>query len=200
MSYNGEQPYPWIVYGAAFLLVGGLGGYILAVQGTRASTSPSSAAAQTAMTIPSTGAAVVDESALRAYRDILARDPKNVQAAVGAANLLYDGQRYEEAIPLYRQAFALNASDINVSTDLGTALWYTGRADEALAQYAASLAIQPSHPQTLFNLGIVEADGKHDYQAAVAAWERLLSAAPDYPNAAAVRTRIAETKKKIADR
>jgi tetratricopeptide (TPR) repeat protein len=38
----------------------------------------------------------------------LALDPRNVQAAVKAANLLYDAQRYVEAIPFYEQAFALN--------------------------------------------------------------------------------------------
>jgi tetratricopeptide (TPR) repeat protein len=70
-------------------------------------------------------------------------------------------------------------SDINVSTDLGTAIWYSGRADEALAQYDRSLIIDPTHAQTLFNVGIVRADGKHDYAGAIAAWEALLKTNPD---------------------
>jgi tetratricopeptide (TPR) repeat protein len=133
-------------------------------------------------------APVVDESELRAYREILARDPKNLQAAVKAGNLLYDAQRYAEAIDFYKQAFALNPADINVSTDLGTALWYAGRADEALAQYQKSLAIDSSHAQTLFNVGIVRADGKRDYAGAIEAWDALLKANPAYPDAAKVRT------------
>jgi len=110
--------------------------------------------------------------------------------------MLYDAHRYVEAIPFYQQAFALNASDINVSTDLGTALWYAGRPDDALAQYERSLSISPTHAQTLFNVGIVRADGKHDYPGAAVAWETLLQSSPAYPNTAAVRDLLAEARLK----
>src|SRR5581483_2236713 len=114
--YGRDQRYNWIAYSIAALMVGGLMGYVLAVQGTR----PATVAATAPSASTSPAAPVVDEGALRAYREILARDPKNVQAALSAANILYDAQRYGEAIPLYQQAFTLNPSDINVSTDLGT--------------------------------------------------------------------------------
>ncbi len=115
-----------------------------------------------------------------------------------AGNLVYDAQRYVEAIGFYQQAFALNPTDINVSTDLGTALWYSGRADEALAQYDKSLALNPTHAQTLFNVGIVRADGKGDNAGAVAAWEQLLKANPEYPAAARVNTMMAAARQKLA--
>jgi hypothetical protein len=190
-----EKQYAWIVYATAALIVGGLAGYIIGVEGTRLGTG---SRWQTAATAPVTtpAAPLVDESALRAYRDILARDPKNLQAAVDAANLLYDGHRYADAIPLYEQAFALNSADINISTDLGTALWYVGRPDEALAQYERSLKISPRHAQTLYNVGIVRADGKHDYPGAVTAWESLLTTSPAYPNAAAVRELLSDARAK----
>jgi tetratricopeptide (TPR) repeat protein len=195
--YEEERPYTWVVYAAAMLLVGGLAGYILAANPTVRSApvapvaqSPAPAAAPAAM---------VDETELRAYRDILARDPKNVEAAVAAGNLLYDGKRYAEAVPFYQQAFGAKP-DINVSTDLGTALWYSGRPDDALAQYQQSLAIDPSHAQTLFNLGIVKSDGKSDFAGAAAAWETLLAKNPQYPNAAKVRTMIAEARAKSGAR
>src|SRR3954469_7550 len=185
--------YAWVVYTVGMLMVGSLGGYVLSVQingpGTRVPAAPPAAAA-------STSATVVNEQELRAYRDILARDPKNVDAAVKAGNLLYDAQRYPEAISFYQQAFALNTRDINVSTDLGTALWYAGRADEALAQYEKSLAIDAAHAQTLFNVGIVRADGKHDYPGAIAAWDNLLKSNPTYPDVAKVRTLMADARGK----
>src|SRR5262249_9403661 len=115
-------------------------------------------------------------------------------AAVKAGNLLYDAQRYPEAIEFYKLAFALLPDDINVSTDLGTALWYSGRADEALAQDEKSLAIDATHAQTLFNIGIVRADGKRDYKGAVAAWETLLTTNPTYTDTAKVRTLIADAR------
>jgi Tfp pilus assembly protein PilF len=199
-TYEEEPQYTWIVYAVAMLLVGGLAGYILSVtagtRGASASLAASPASAAAVAPAGSPDAAMVDEVALKAYRDILARDPKNVQAAVSAGNMLYDAKRYEEAIGFYQQAMAANASDVNVSTDLGTALWYTGRADAALAQYSVSLAISPDHAQTLFNVGIVRSDGKKDYAGAVKAWETLLEKNPAYPNAARVRSLIAEARSK----
>jgi tetratricopeptide (TPR) repeat protein len=184
--------YAWIVNAAAMLLVGGLAGYILALQGRIASAGVAPVAS-----VATAPAPMADEGQLRAYREILARDPKNVAAAVGAGNLLYDARRYSEAIGYYQQAFAGNASDINVSTDLGTALWYTGRADDALAQYAKSLVINPTHAQTLFNVGIVRNDGKQDRAGAVEAWEKLLASNPAYPDAARVRSMIADARQKV---
>ena len=185
--------YAWIVNAAALLLVGGLAGYVLAVQGQSASPGVAPAAA----TVTTAPVPLADEGQLRAYREILARDPKNVAAAIGAGNLLYDAQRYSEAIGYYQQGFAGNPADINVSTDLGTALWYTGRADEALAQYDKSLAINPTHAQTLFNVGIVRNDGKRDHAGAVEAWERLLASNPAYPDATRVRSMIADARQKV---
>jgi Flp pilus assembly protein TadD len=196
MHEYAESPnkYAWIVYAMAAGLVGVLAGYMIAVQGGHAS----AAVATQAVSAPAPAATpVLDESELRAYREILARDPKNLQAAVKAGNLLYDAQRYTEAIGYYQQAFALDSSNINVSTDLGTALWYAGRPDEALAQYQKSLAIDASHAQTLFNVGIVRADGKRDYAGAVAVWETLLKSNPNYPEAAKVRTLLTDARAKV---
>jgi tetratricopeptide (TPR) repeat protein len=193
-----EEPpsqYAWIVYAIALLMVGGLAGYIIALNGARAAGGPAATAATVQTAAPSSP--VIEDAQLRVYRDILVRDPKNLQAAVGAGNLLYDAQRYHEAIGFYNQAHALNPSDVNVSTDLGTALWYSGRVDEALAQYAGSLAINPTHSQTLFNLGIVRADGKHDHAGAIAAWQKLLETAPDYPAAERVQSLIADARTKL---
>src|SRR5437016_6158101 len=92
--------YAWIVYATAMLMVGGLAGYVLALQGgARTGTAAPAAAASVA----AASAPVVEDAQLRAYRDILARDPKNVKAAIGAANLLYDEKRYLEAIAFYQQ-------------------------------------------------------------------------------------------------
>jgi tetratricopeptide (TPR) repeat protein len=191
------QKYAWIVYAIATMMFGGIAGYIIALETARPAAS--SIAYPQTQTAPAAAPAapLVDESELRAYRDILGRDPKNATAAVKAGNMLYDAQRYVEAIPFYQQAFALLPSDINVSTDLGTALWYAGRPDEALAQYDKSLAINATHAQTLFNAGIVRADGKHDYAGAVAAWDTLLKTNPTYPDVMKVRSLIADAQAKV---
>ena len=195
-SYDEEAPYTWMVLAIMMLMIGALGGYALSLPARAASAAPAPAAPQAAPTPASPAATLADENALSAYRDLLARDPKNLQAAVSAGNLLYDAKRFAEAIPYYEQAMALDARDVNVSTDLGTALWYTGRADDALKQYAQSLAIDARHAQTLFNMGIVKSEGKRDYPGAVASWEQLLAANPSYSNAASVRSMIDEARRK----
>ena len=171
--------YAWIVYAIAMLIVGGLAGYILA--NTGAATVPAQAGGPAAP-VP----IVASASAMQTFAE-----------AVEAGNRFYDVQRYEDAIPYYQRALTFDPNDVNVSTDLGTALWYVGRADAALAQYDRSLTIDRTHAQTLFNVGVVRADGKHDYDGAIAAWELLLKSNPSYPASDKVRTLIADAKKKL---
>ncbi len=142
-------------------------------------------------------AGLLDERSVQALRNVLARDPKNTQAATQLGNLYYDAGRYAEAIPLYQQAFALDPANVNLSTDLGTALYYSGRPDEALAQYEKSLAVDPNHGQTLFNQGIVRLDGKQDAPRAIQSWEKLLAANPNYPERARVQQLLEQTREKV---
>lgn len=192
--YDEEAPYTGIVLAIMMLMIGALGGYALSLPARPIAAAPAPAAPTQAP--PST--ALADENALAAYRDMLARDPKNAQAAIAAGNLLYDAKRYLEAIPFYQQAMVIDGQNVNVSTDLGTALWYSGHADEALAQYRHSLSIDARHAHTLFNMGIVQSAGKRDHAGAAASWEQLLAENPTYQNAATVRTMIDEARRKSA--
>jgi tetratricopeptide (TPR) repeat protein len=178
------------VMGTAGIFFGVIVGYVIGagqVHGT---------AAVVAMENPhvhTSAAGIADEGELQAYRNILAADPRNVRANVELGNRLYDAGRFAEAIPYYQQALVIEPRNANVSTDLGTALYYAGRADEGLEQLQKSLAIDPGHARTWFNVGIIRRD-KGDKAGAVNAWDRLLEVAPGYPEAARVRTLIAETK------
>jgi cytochrome c-type biogenesis protein CcmH/NrfG len=182
------------VTGIAGVLFGVIVGYLLGVSRTGAGSLPVAAVQATAAAAP----AVVTEQELQGWRNILATDPKNLRANVELANRLYDAGRYADAIPYYQQAFTLDPKNVSVSTDFATTLYYAGRADEALVQFDRSLAIDPKHGQTLFNLGIVKRDARNDPQGAIAAWERLLMSVPDYPDAAKVRTMIAELKTRVS--
>lgn len=86
---------------------------------------------------------------------------------------------------------------MNLSTDLGTALWYSGRADAALAQDARSLAVDPTHAQTLFNIGMVKRDGKQDLKGAIESWEKLLQTNPDYPDRTKVEQMLAQARQAL---
>lgn len=182
------------VTGVAGVLFGVIVGYMLGVSRTGAGSLPMAAVQAAAAPAPG----LANEQELQGWRNILASDPKNLRANVELANRLYDAGRYGDALPYYQQAFTIDSKNVNVSTDLATALYYAGRADEALAQFERSLAIDPKHGQTLFNLGIVKRDARNDPKGAIAAWERLLTSVPDYPDAAKVRTMIAELKARVS--
>ena len=146
-----------------------------------------------------TGGAVVDEQTLQAYRDILARDPKNLPAAARApaTSSMTRGAMATRFLSTSRRS----RSTRRTSTSAPISAPRSGiRAmpDAAVAQYRRSLQINPTHAQTLFNLGVVEADGRHDYAAAAAAWDTLLASNPDYPNAASSATMLASAQSKAA--
>lgn len=185
-----------LVVGLSGILLGLTTGYIMGAGQVQVAPRPVAAADDHVHTTgTSEQAHLVNEEELRAFKDILVQDPKNVKAAIEIGNRLYDGNRFAEAIPYYRQALELEPGNVNVSTDLGTALFYAGLVDDALLQFESSLKIDPGHAQTYFNIGIVRRDGKKDVAGAVSAWEQLLATQPDYPDAARVRAMIAETRK-----
>jgi cytochrome c-type biogenesis protein CcmH/NrfG len=185
----------------ASLLLGVIIGYVMGTGGTVGSSAAGLyAAPMTAPTGPPGAPAptgVVNETELRRYQELLAREPKDFATATILGNLLYDAGRYPEAVPYYQQAFALDSKNANLSTDLGTALWYSGRPDEALSQYKQSLAADPKHAQTLFNMGIVRLEGKQDPLGAIEAWADLLVRNPAYPEADKVKRLISEAQQKI---
>jgi cytochrome c-type biogenesis protein CcmH/NrfG len=190
-----EGPSPlafWLVSGLAGISFGLLAGYVLATQVAR----PSATAVVQAASAPASGSApaLVDEQELDAQKRMLANDPGNAAVAVRLGNMLYDAQRFADALPYYQKALALDPKNVNVSTDLGTSLWNLNRSDEAIAQFEKSLAIDPTHPNTLFNLGIVRLHGKNDSAGASAAWRKLLETNPTYPNAAKVRQMLAQVE------
>ena len=63
---------------------------------------------------------------------------------------------------------------------MATAYWYMGNADTAIAEFNKALTYAPTNPNTLFNLGLVKWQGKHDSAGAIAAWKKLLAANPAY--------------------
>jgi cytochrome c-type biogenesis protein CcmH/NrfG len=180
------------VTGAAGIFLGIIVGFVIGA-GQAQPGAPLAAATGPNDAIHSPAASVVNETELRAYRDILANDPKNVKAATELGNKLYDAGRFAEAISAYQKALEIEPRNVSVSTDLGTAMFYAGRTDDALKQLDKSIAIDPRHAQTWFNIGIIRRDGRKDPKGAVEAWQQLLKVAPDYPEAAKVRTLIQQT-------
>lgn len=165
------------------LIAGLLVGYIL--RGSSPAPGTSGGIAPTGGAAPSAPAAMPTAESLQPLAEpllaALKADPKNVDTLVQLGNLYYDHHIYPEAIEYYTRALEVRPNDVNVRTDLGTAFWYSGFPEKAITEYQKSLAMDQSHANTLFNLGIVRSEGLRDYTGAIAAWEQLLKANPQYP-------------------
>ena len=92
-------------------------------------------------------------------------------------------------------ALQVNPSDAAVRTDMATAYWYLGDADAAIIQFNTALDYAPNNPNTLFNLGLVKWQGKHDSAGAIADWKKLLATNPDYEAKDQVQQMLSDVEK-----
>jgi tetratricopeptide (TPR) repeat protein len=104
--------------------------------------------------------------------------------------LYYDNGRHREAVDWYGRALELDPGNANVRTDRGTSYWNLGQADAAIDEFKKSIEIAPTHPQTLYNLGVVYLHGKNNPAEARKFWEKLLAANPNYPDSAKIRQQL----------
>jgi cytochrome c-type biogenesis protein CcmH/NrfG len=125
----------------------------------------------------------------------LKADPNNAGLLENIGNVYYDAQQFPTAIDYYQRALKVEPANTGVRTDMATAIWYTGNADAAIAEFQKSLSYEPNKANTLFNLGIVEWQGKMDIDKAVATWQKLLDTNPNYEGKDKVLELIAQAKK-----
>lgn len=128
----------------------------------------------------------------------LKSDPNNPDLLTSIGNLYYDAQQYPIAVDYYQRVLKFKPSDTNVRTDMATAYWYMGNADSAIAEFNKALTYAPNSPNTLFNLGVVKWQGKKDAAGAIADWEKLLAANPNYDGKEKVEQMMSEAKKQAA--
>jgi tetratricopeptide (TPR) repeat protein len=122
-------------------------------------------------------------------------DPNNASLLANIGNVYYDTQQYPTAIDYYQRVLKAQPANAAVRTDMATAYWYNGDADSAIVEFQKSLSYEPNKPNTLFNLGIVEWQGKMDIDKAVATWQKLLDTNPNYEGKDKVVELMAQAKK-----
>jgi len=124
----------------------------------------------------------------------LKSNPNDPELLARLGNLYYDAQQYPNAIQFYSRVLAIRPADASVRTDMGTAYWYMGNPDLAIAQFDKALASAPNNPNTLFNRGLVKWKGKKDGAGAIADWNQLLSASPNYNGKQQIDQLMAEVR------
>jgi len=186
------------------LLVGIAGGWFI-----RGSQSPAGAAAETATASApavgnaNAGAQTPTPAQMQQMADTqagpllekLKANPTNAGLLESIGNVYYDAQQFPTAIDFYQRALKVEPANTGVRTDMATAYWYTGNADAAIAEFQKSLSYEPNKANTLFNLGIVEWQGKMDIDKAVATWQKLLDTNPNYEGKDKVLELMAQAKK-----
>ena len=198
-----------LIVAALSISVGITGGWF--IRGWQAPSQPGSA--QTAATSQQVNAAVASPqpatpAQLKSMADAqaaplfdrLKSEPANPDLLVGIGNIYYDAQQYPIAVDYYGRVLMSAPSNAAVRTDMATAYWYLGNADAAIAEFNKALTYAPNNPNTLFNLGLVKWQGKHDSTGAIADWKKLLAANPNYESRDKVEQMLSDVQKQIASK
>ncbi len=131
---------------------------------------------------------------LMALEESSRKEPGNAEYKIEIGNVYYDMGQYQKAASAYEEALKLKPQDPNVETDLATCYYNIGEHDRALQVLDNVLRYRPDFPMAMFNKGIVLQVGKNDSRGAIAVWEALLRANPDFPQRTALEQRIRESK------
>lgn len=190
---------------AICMMAGIAGGW--AIRGSGSATAVSGKVVSTPTVAPANATAQPPSPAqMRAMADSQAEpqilrlksDPKNLDLLTSVGNVYYDAQQYPLAVDYYDRALQVNASDAAVRTDMATAYWYMGNADRAIEEFNKALTYAPNNANTLFNLGLVKWQGKHDSAGAIADWKKLLAVNPNYEAKDKVEQMLSDVEKQVA--
>jgi len=108
----------------------------------------------------------------------LKADPKNTDLLVQAGGIYHSAHQYQQAAAYYDRAAAAKPSDVAIRTKLAASLFRMGAVDNAIDQLNQALSYDPKDANSLFNLGLIEWQGKQDGKSALAAWQKLLKTNP----------------------
>ena len=138
--------------------------------------------------------AMADKQAEPVLRQLQLR-PYDPGLLAQAGNIYFDAQQFKIAAEYYANALERDPQNTDVRTDMATAHWYLGDVDGALTEFDRVLQQHPNKANALLNRGIVRWQGKMDLTGAIADWESLLKANPNFPQRSDVEQMIAQAKK-----
>ena len=128
------------------------------------------------------------------YKEILRKDPNNLQALIGIGNLYFDTNRDLLAIEHYRKALAMDPTNANVRTDMAICYRRSGNPGQAVEELKKAISTTPRHAQSRRNLGVILIQDMHDIEGGIKAWEALLENVPDYPYRDTLKAEIARMR------
>ncbi len=91
-------------------------------------------------------------AAAKIYEDILAADPKHVEALTNLGNLTKASKDFVRSESLYRRGLELSPTSATLHKNLSNLLGATFRAEEAVQELERSVELSPSNPYNLSDL------------------------------------------------
>jgi tetratricopeptide (TPR) repeat protein len=128
------------------------------------------------------------------YKEILRKDPNNLQALIGIGNLYFDTKQDPLAIENYRKALAVDPTNTNVRTDMAVCYRRSGNPGQAVEELKKGISTTPGHAQSRYNLGLILIHDMQDVEGGIKAWEALLETVPDYPYRDNLKAEIARMR------
>jgi len=89
------------------------------------------------------------------FRKAIARDPSNIGAINGMANLALTRGQFDQAISLYKKALELDPLRTVIKVNLGMTLMHAGKLDEAEQYLKSALQSNSSFPTAHYRLGLL---------------------------------------------
>lgn len=179
-----------LFFGAG-LVFGVVVGWLVA----RSSEAPPSPAAPPALEVTPDSPAMpearpVDPDTLDVFLAEVEARPEDPAARAAVGELHLEALDFGEAVYWLQQARNLDPSDLDIRARLAFAQLGQGDVAAAVTGYEAVLTEDPQHFESLVALGRVRLFLEQDLAAGIELWERAIAAAPDSPEAAALRAQI----------
>lgn len=179
----------WLFIGVA-LIVGILVGVMVTSKPGRQSGAGSSSA-------PVSAPPVNFQQQIGMLEQAVAKDPSARNGWVQLGHLYFDSEQPVKAIEAYSKALELDADapdTPDILTDQGVMFRKLGWYDRAIANFEQANKLNPAHPQSLYNLGVVYRYDLQDLTNARTAWERFLVINPTGPGTDQIRAEIEAMK------
>ncbi len=127
---------------------------------------------------------------IKLLEEMVAKDPSNRNAWVELGHKYFDSDNPMKAVEAYNRALELDANDPNVLTDQGVMFRRLGWFDRAIENFEKANRLNPSHPQSLYNLGVVYRYDLQNFAKAREVWTRYLEINSVGPGADQIRREL----------
>ncbi len=108
----------------------------------------------------------------------LKTNPESAGLLVQTGDIYKSAHQFKDAAGYYDKALKLDPKNVAVRTEMASCMYYDGDVEGAISQLRQALHNDPKDANSLFNLGMIEWQGKQDSKGALAAWQELLKTNP----------------------